>query len=308
MRCALCGDFLKYAAGMQCSDCKYTCHKKCYQKVVTKCITQSNAETDPDEAKLNHRIPHRFEPFANMGANWCCHCGYVLPFGKKQCRKCSGKEHRLVGKSSADKYCRVRLNVPRPMRPFRARFLRHVHGGCQPDSVRDKEHEEAPDVLDLLHEFKNAATQHWPTVGAALVSSLVCSSGSNKPRKALVHEGFGVSGWRPVGCQDFLRCCPDVANPATAADFSPHPVFGRCSERSSYSTWAESSRRWALPKIFDRLPAVFSFTVIRWLSTVIAAGSISTGVFVQPCRLCTGQWLPCRHFTPATATAAAATR
>lgn len=89
MRCALCGDFLKYAAGMQCSDCKYTCHKKCYQKVVTKCITQSNAETDPDEAKLNHRIPHRFEPFANMGANWCCHCGYVLPFGKKQCRKCS---------------------------------------------------------------------------------------------------------------------------------------------------------------------------------------------------------------------------
>ncbi|KAK8240295.1 protein kinase C [Phyllosticta capitalensis] len=89
MRCALCGEFLKYAAGMQCADCRYTCHKKCYQKVVTKCITQSNAETDPDEAKLNHRIPHRFEPFANMGANWCCHCGYVLPFGKKQCRKCS---------------------------------------------------------------------------------------------------------------------------------------------------------------------------------------------------------------------------
>lgn len=90
MRCALCGDFLKYAAGMQCSDCKYTCHKKCYPKVVTKCITQSNAETDPDEAKLNHRIPHRFEPFSNMGANWCCHCGYILPIGKKQARKCTG--------------------------------------------------------------------------------------------------------------------------------------------------------------------------------------------------------------------------
>ena len=91
MRCALCGEFLKYAAGMQCSDCKYTCHKKCYPKVVTKCITQSNAETDPDEAKLNHRIPHRFEGFANMGANWCCHCGYMLPLGKKQARKCTGK-------------------------------------------------------------------------------------------------------------------------------------------------------------------------------------------------------------------------
>lgn len=89
MRCALCGEFLKYAAGMQCSDCKYTCHKKCYAKVVTKCITQSNAETDPDEAKLNHRIPHRFETFSNMGANWCCHCGYVLPLGRKQTKKCT---------------------------------------------------------------------------------------------------------------------------------------------------------------------------------------------------------------------------
>ncbi|KAH5021016.1 protein kinase C [Parastagonospora nodorum] len=89
MRCALCAEFLKYAAGMQCSDCNYTCHKKCYPKVVTKCITQSNAETDPDEAKLNHRIPHRFENFSNMGANWCCHCGYILPLGRKQTKKCT---------------------------------------------------------------------------------------------------------------------------------------------------------------------------------------------------------------------------
>ncbi|RPB05938.1 protein kinase C [Choiromyces venosus 120613-1] len=89
MRCALCSDFLKYSAGMQCSDCKYTCHKKCYPKVVTKCISKSNAETDPEEEKLNHRIPHRFEPMTNMGANWCCHCGYMLPVGKKNARKCT---------------------------------------------------------------------------------------------------------------------------------------------------------------------------------------------------------------------------
>ncbi|MCJ1416003.1 Serine/threonine kinase [Xylographa parallela] len=89
MRCALCGDFLKYSAGMQCEDCKYTCHQKCFSKVVTKCISKSNAETDPDEEKLNHRIPHRFEGFSNMGANWCCHCGYILPFGRKNCRKCT---------------------------------------------------------------------------------------------------------------------------------------------------------------------------------------------------------------------------
>ncbi|KAH8681177.1 protein kinase [Xylariales sp. PMI_506] len=89
MRCALCGDFLKYSAGMQCEDCKYTCHTKCYSSVVTKCISKSNAETDPDEEKINHRIPHRFQAFSNVTANWCCHCGYILPLGKKNCRKCS---------------------------------------------------------------------------------------------------------------------------------------------------------------------------------------------------------------------------
>ena len=89
MRCAYCGDFLKYTAGMQCADCKYTCHKNCYSKVVTKCISKSNAETDPDEEKINHRIPHRFDAFSNMGANWCCHCGYMLPIGRKQSKRCT---------------------------------------------------------------------------------------------------------------------------------------------------------------------------------------------------------------------------
>lgn len=89
MRCAYCGDFLKYTAGMQCADCKYTCHKNCFSKVVTKCISKSNAETDPDEEKINHRIPHRFDAFNNMGANWCCHCGYMLPLGRSKARRCT---------------------------------------------------------------------------------------------------------------------------------------------------------------------------------------------------------------------------
>lgn len=96
MRCALCGEFLKYAAGMQCVDCKYTCQQKCYHKVVTKCISKANYETDPDEEKINHRIPHRFEGFSNLGANWCCHCGYLLPFGRKNAKKCSGECPYLV--------------------------------------------------------------------------------------------------------------------------------------------------------------------------------------------------------------------
>ncbi|KAF8798875.1 protein kinase C1 [Phlegmacium glaucopus] len=88
MLCAFCGDFLLNALGYQCEDCRYTCHKKCYEKVVTKCISKSNAG-EGDEEKINHRIPHRFEPLTNMGANWCCHCGYMLPLGRKNARKCS---------------------------------------------------------------------------------------------------------------------------------------------------------------------------------------------------------------------------
>lgn len=40
--CAFCSEFLLNAAGYQCEDCRYTCHKKCYEKVVTKCISKSN--------------------------------------------------------------------------------------------------------------------------------------------------------------------------------------------------------------------------------------------------------------------------
>ncbi|KAJ7695998.1 protein kinase C1 [Mycena rosella] len=88
MLCAFCSEFLLNAVGYQCEDCRYTCHKKCYEKVVTKCISKS-ISGEGDEEKINHRIPHRFEPLTNIGANWCCHCGYMLPLGRKNSRKCS---------------------------------------------------------------------------------------------------------------------------------------------------------------------------------------------------------------------------
>ncbi|KAG2233150.1 hypothetical protein INT48_001643 [Thamnidium elegans] len=87
MKCALCQEFF-VNSGYQCEDCEYTCHKKCSSKVVTKCSSNS-AETDSDEDKLNHKIPHRFEPITNIGANWCCHCGYMLPLGSRGSKKCS---------------------------------------------------------------------------------------------------------------------------------------------------------------------------------------------------------------------------
>ncbi|KAI0034647.1 hypothetical protein K488DRAFT_83829 [Vararia minispora EC-137] len=88
MLCAFCSEFLLNATGYQCEDCRYTCHKKCYDKVVTKCISKSTAGDD-DEEKINHRIPHRFEPINNLGTNWCCHCGYMLPLGRKNARRCT---------------------------------------------------------------------------------------------------------------------------------------------------------------------------------------------------------------------------
>lgn len=136
MRCALCGDFLKYSAGMQCEDCKYTCHTKCYTSVVTKCISKSNAETDPDEEKINHRIPHRFQPFSNLTANWCCHCGYLLPFGKKNCRKCTGTLRFLILLILAANNCRMWPYCARWMRAFGAGFLWYVDGCGKPDSRR----------------------------------------------------------------------------------------------------------------------------------------------------------------------------
>lgn len=89
IRCALCGELLLNAAGSQCEDCNYRCHRKCAPKIVTKCIGTKSGASANDEVELKHRIPHRFEPFTNLGANWCCHCGTMLPLGRRASRKCS---------------------------------------------------------------------------------------------------------------------------------------------------------------------------------------------------------------------------
>ncbi|KAG9298244.1 hypothetical protein G9A89_002732 [Geosiphon pyriformis] len=88
MKCAYCEELFANE-GYQCDDCKLTCHKRCYLKIVTKCISRSNSEMDTDYKQLNHRIPHRFDAITNITANWCCHCGYMLPLGKKGAKRCS---------------------------------------------------------------------------------------------------------------------------------------------------------------------------------------------------------------------------
>ncbi|KAF9170795.1 Serine/threonine kinase, partial [Mortierella sp. AD010] len=93
MRCALCTELFT-GKGAQCEDCQFTCHQKCAEKVFIKCISSKYAE-DPDEAKLNHRIPHRFENYTNLSPTWCCHCGHMLTFGRrhKKCTECTVVAH-----------------------------------------------------------------------------------------------------------------------------------------------------------------------------------------------------------------------
>ncbi|KAG0196573.1 Serine/threonine kinase [Mortierella sp. GBA30] len=93
MCCALCAELFTGKAA-QCEDCQFTCHQKCAEKVFIKCIS-SKAVEDPDEAKLNHRIPHRFETFTNLSPTWCSHCGHMLTFGRrhKKCTECPVVAH-----------------------------------------------------------------------------------------------------------------------------------------------------------------------------------------------------------------------
>lgn len=158
MRCALCGEFLKYSAGMQCEDCKYTCHKKCYPKVVTKCISKSNAETDPDEEKVNHRIPHRFEPFSNMGANWCCHCGYILPIGRKNCRKCSGTSKCCICRKNVNRD-RMWPGLSRGLCSSRTRLLWDVHGGSKSNAYYGTREQNRATISETKFDRQNTTTK-----------------------------------------------------------------------------------------------------------------------------------------------------
>ncbi|KAG0234431.1 Serine/threonine kinase [Actinomortierella wolfii] len=93
MCCALCAELFTGTAS-QCEDCSFTCHQKCAEKVFIKCISSKTKE-DQEEAKLNHRIPHRFESYTNLSPTWCCHCGHFLALGRrhKKCSECPAAAH-----------------------------------------------------------------------------------------------------------------------------------------------------------------------------------------------------------------------
>ena len=87
----------------QCQNCHYAIHPRCYNRVITKCITEDEYKLKSPNVDLNtgqllkYNIPHRIEFSINLGANWCHHCGYILPIGKRvakcnECGKCAHKD------------------------------------------------------------------------------------------------------------------------------------------------------------------------------------------------------------------------
>ncbi|KAJ2113270.1 Serine/threonine kinase [Coemansia sp. RSA 922] len=88
MKCAICSDHIVNEIGQQCDDCQLFVHQKCVGRVVSHCHFQTGGE---EALELGHRIPHRWEMSTNIGANWCCHCGNMLPIGRRalKCSECS---------------------------------------------------------------------------------------------------------------------------------------------------------------------------------------------------------------------------
>ncbi|KAJ2734777.1 Serine/threonine kinase [Coemansia sp. BCRC 34962] len=88
MKCAICSDHIVNEIGQQCDDCQLFVHQKCVGRVVSHCHFNKGGE---EGLELGHRIPHRWEMSTNIGANWCCHCGNMLPIGRRalKCTECS---------------------------------------------------------------------------------------------------------------------------------------------------------------------------------------------------------------------------
>ncbi|KAJ3218427.1 Serine/threonine kinase [Clydaea vesicula] len=66
------------------------------RKNVQKVFPMDDSEGD-SIAQMRHRIPHKFEPTNNLLSSWCCHCGSMLSFSKKQslrCSECSIMSHK----------------------------------------------------------------------------------------------------------------------------------------------------------------------------------------------------------------------
>ncbi|KAJ3361552.1 Serine/threonine kinase [Allomyces arbusculus] len=96
-KCALCSEFIGLSSCYACEACGFSCHKKCAPRVVTRCFAVPAADGMQNEEGLlqSHNIPHRFQPFTNLSANWCVHCGHLIPLGRGhvKCADCGAMSH-----------------------------------------------------------------------------------------------------------------------------------------------------------------------------------------------------------------------
>ncbi|KAI7864786.1 kinase-like domain-containing protein [Spinellus fusiger] len=187
MKCALCGDFL-VNSGFQCEDCEYTCHKKCYGRVVIKCISRSASETDHDEDKINHRIPHRFEPLTNIGANWCCHCGYMLPLGSRGVKKCSECDITCHIKCAhlVPDFCGLSMEMANQMLAEIKAAKRRTNDGSMTPSASNTAASKSHRVSKTEEIGENAYTQQRPDT-LALDSQLSHLSVESPPLMSMEH-------------------------------------------------------------------------------------------------------------------------
>ena len=69
VKCARCNEFVLNGSGLQCSNCKYLCHKKCHELIHSRCnaarpedLWRENARLD-EQLKFN--IPHALQTCQN---------------------------------------------------------------------------------------------------------------------------------------------------------------------------------------------------------------------------------------------------
>ena len=102
VKCARCNEFVLNGSGLQCSNCKYLCHKKCHDMIHARCSAarpedvSEGGEAMMDE-QLRFNIPHAFKQTRVMIPSWCMHCGMMVPFGRRnaalRCEECGMVTH-----------------------------------------------------------------------------------------------------------------------------------------------------------------------------------------------------------------------
>ncbi|KAG0336527.1 Serine/threonine kinase [Podila humilis] len=162
MCCALCAELFT-GKGAQCEDCNFSCHLKCAEKVFIKCISSNSAE-DPDEAKLNHRIPHRFETFTNLSPTWCSHCGHMLTFGRRH-KKCS--ECPVMAHDGCSDLVPNHCGMPAETANKLMEEIRRRNQGGRASSGNNSKHAKQPSETHIKTSYQSAFHEKDPAAAIA---------------------------------------------------------------------------------------------------------------------------------------------